>query len=202
MVLAVPDDAIEATARQLAVSETLEGRSVLHCSGLHTSHVLRPCAERGAATASWHPLQTFPAGPPNPERWRGVAVAVEGDARAVEAGFRLARLLGAEPWSIAPRNKALYHAAASVAANLTHVLVSEGRRLLARSGMSPEHARRALDLLVGESVRAALESEDLEALTGPLVRGDDSTVNRHLEVLPPRLAEAYRALAQLVASRR
>lgn len=202
LMLAVPDHAIVPVARRLSETHPLDGRCVLHCSGLHTHELLHPCAERGAATASWHPLQTFPAGPPDLRRWAAVPIAVEGSPPAVEAAFDLARALGAEPWSIRPADKPLYHAAAAVAANLTHILVAEARHMLGRSGMTPDEARDALGNLVSASVRTALDADGLETLTGPIARGDAETVRRHLDVLPPHLADAYRALAALVSERK
>ncbi len=198
IVLAVPDAAISAVSERLAGHGPLDGRCVLHTSGLHTSGLLSACRAAGAAIGSWHPLATFPLLTLRRAAWRGVRAAVEGDPAAVEAAAGLSRLLECRQWIIDPADKPRYHAAASVAANLTHILVAAAVREAAAAGL-PDPGE-ALEPLVIASSRAALGHPGLEALTGPLARGDDETVRRHLEVLPPSLAAAYRAVADLVPS--
>lgn len=199
VVLAVPDHAIAPTAEALALEPTLAGTAVMHTSGLHPASLLAPCRRRGAAIASWHPLLSCPPLALGRVRWRDVWTAVEGDPGGREAAVELSRRLGCRPWEIDPGAKPLYHAAAAVAANLTHVLVAEAAQLLASCGLpDPEDA---LGCLVHGSLDGALRHPDLSALTGPMVRGDEATMRRHLEVLPPPLAEVYRRLAGLVRRR-
>ena len=61
---------------------------------------------------------------------------------------------------------------------------------------------RILGPLVRASVETALERGD-RGQTGPIVRGDASTVARHLEFLAevPLAAQAYRALGVLTVDR-
>ena len=194
VLLSVPDRAVGEAARRLTAGGVIrKGLVVLHTSGPLTSEVLDPCRRAGAAVGSWHPLQSFPSGGPPPPL-DGVLCAVEGDPAAVETGERLAADLGMTPWRIAPGDKALYHAAVSLAANMGHVLVVEARRLLEAAGLERDHTAGALAPLMRASLEAALAARGYEALTGPAARGDVAVVRRHLEVLPPRLSEAYAAL--------
>lgn len=199
VLVTVSDRQLAAAAAALA-GENLAGSVVLHTSGLATSEAIAPCRAAGAAVASWHPLQTFTfAATSGSVQWDGVACAVEGDVPAVAAGHDLARTLGMRPWRIRPQDKALYHAAAAVAGNLTHVLVAAARRELERCGLDRSAAAAALAPLVHASVDTALGAEAFEALTGALARGDTATVNRHLDALPEPLADAYRAVAEVFA---
>ena len=127
-----------------------------------------------------------------PTHWQGVACAVEGDPGAVECAYALSRLLGAEPWTIDAGTKPLYHAAAAVASNVTHLLVVAARDLMRECGLPHD---LALWPLVRDSTRSALEHSGLDGLTGALARRDDDAVRRHLEALPPVLREVYRTLA-------
>ncbi len=197
VVIAVPDAEVAPVAAALAEAGELSGVIVLHTSGLLCSEVLKPCRDRGAAVASWHPLQAFPASASVQVQWEGVACAVEGDPAAVEAGEKLARDLGMAPWRIRPEAKALYHAAATVAANLPHILVVAARRQLDRCSAGAFASGPALARLVRGSIEAALRSDGLEELTGAIARDDRATVARHLEVLPGELAAAYRAIIQV-----
>jgi len=200
--LTVPDSAIESTASRIAAAFDVTGRTILPTSGLITSDALAACGSRGGLVASWHPLQSFPPLDRGTVRWEGVPCAIEGAAPAVEIGFDIALALGLRPWRIDPAVKPLYHASASVAANLTHILVARAAELISRCGAPTDGAAHPLLLLVETSVRAALEAPDLGALTGPIARGDSSTIDRHLRVLPPRLAAVYTALREVAEAPR
>ncbi|NOZ96028.1 MAG: DUF2520 domain-containing protein [Acidobacteria bacterium] len=199
VLVTVPDREIGRVARGLADQGLAPGTVVLHTSGLHTSKLLEPCREAGAHTGSWHPLQSFPAGD-DPVDLQGVWCAAEGDPAAVDLAAGISRGLGMRPWDIPPGAKARYHAAAALASNLTHVLVVAAGRILGATGIPANPPASALEPLVTTSLRAALNAGGLEALTGPMARRDRETLERHLEVLPPELAEAYRQLARFVVS--
>ena len=64
----------------------------------------------------------------NPSYWTGAFVAVEGDAEAAAEGERIALALGARPYRLAATDRALYHAAATLAAGGTAALVSIATR--------------------------------------------------------------------------
>lgn len=198
----VPDHAVADVAEGLASRPDLGGVSVLHTSGLLTAESLAPVRRGGAQVASWHPLQSFPAPDLGPTSWEGVPCAIEGDPAAVETGFEIAAAVGLRPWRIRPEDKPLYHAAAAVAANLTYLLVASARDLCDGLGMPSEGDPHPLAPLLDTVVRTALSGAGLAGLTGPLARGDSATVARHLEVLPPTLANVYRTLARLVAEGR
>jgi len=198
----VPDDAIATVAVRLADAFDLTDSVVLHTSGLHGAALLDPCRARGARVGSWHPLQSFPALTAGPVRWDDVWCAVEGDPEAVRIGTDLATELGLNPWRIAAHDKIRYHAAASVAANLTHILVAEAARVLSSCGLPQGDGEHPLWPLVETSLRAALREPGLAHLSGPLARGDSATVACHLQVLSEPLGEAYRALAKVVRAAR
>ncbi len=199
VLVTVPDREIPAAARTLASQGLAPGTVVLHSSGLHTAELLAPCREAGAFVGSWHPLQSFPAGN-GPVDLQGVWCAVEGDDAAVKTAEELSRALGMRPWRIEPGAKARYHAAAGLAANLSHVLVVAAGRILGEAGIPADPPSSALEPLMLTSLHAALGARDLEYLTGPMARGDTETLARHLDVLPPDLAGAYLHLARFVAS--
>lgn len=200
--LTVPDGAIESSANRIAESFDVADRTILHTSGLITSAALAACRSRGGLVASWHPLQSFPPVGHGTVRWEGVPCAIEGARSAADTGFHIARALGLRPWRIDPADKPLYHASAAVAANLTHILVACAADLISRCGAPTDGASHPLHFLVETSVRAALGAPGLDALTGPIARGDTSTIERHLSVLPPRLAAVYSALREVAETPR
>jgi predicted short-subunit dehydrogenase-like oxidoreductase (DUF2520 family) len=201
LLLAVPDRAVAACAGSLAERLERAPRVVLHTSGLLPATVLAPLRGRGCSVGSWHPLLSFASatGPLVP--LKGAIATVEGDPAAVTAGRRLARRLGMTPHLIDGADKPLYHAAAAVAANLTHVLVAAAREELGRAGFSKSAAARSLRPLVMRSLEEAFAAHGLERLSGPIARGDGATVRAHIGALPPALAACYRAVGRLAVSR-
>lgn len=203
---AVPDDAIAAVAAQAAAAagpQTPDGaRLAIHSSGLGSLALLAPLRATGADVLCLHPLQTFAGGEPQPEALVGVPMAVTGEGQAAAAGHRLAQRLGARPFALPEANKPLYHLAAAVASNLLVALESEAAELMRAASDEPD-ALQLLGPLVRTTVANLLAQGPERALTGPVARGDVSTVRAHLALIDehaPRYAAAYRALsAQAVA---
>jgi predicted short-subunit dehydrogenase-like oxidoreductase (DUF2520 family) len=202
--LCVPDDALPDVARALAAVAHPWTRTVVgHTSGARTAAVLAPLADAGAATLSFHPLQTFTPDTP-PDAFADVAIGIEGAPAAVAAGTALARALGARPVELSARGKALYHCAAALASNGLVALMAVVEELLAAADVEGEEASAAaLMAPLVEQTWANLRSATPEGvLTGPVARGDRDTVAAHLEALreeAPHLLPLYAALSTEMA---
>ena len=190
--LCVPDGSIPAALA--TVAEAVPPlRLVGHTSGSTGLEALAPAIERGAAAFSLHPLQTVPDAATTLD---GAPCAVAGsDAGAESFAAELAERLGMRPFSVPEERRAAYHAAASIASNFLVALEESATELLAEAGV--EDARELLAPLV---LRTAANWSDrgAEALTGPIARGDEATVARHLEALgevAPGLVPLYEVLA-------
>ena len=185
-------------------------RFVVHSSGAASVTVLEPLAELGFHTLSLHPLQSFAAGEGQADVLQDVPFAVTASDAAAEAfGNTLVRRLGGRPFLLSDAQKGRYHLAATVASNLLVALESQATELMneavgastAAAGTQAAVAPPALDIL-GPLVRTTLANVlrlgPERALTGPVARGDVTTVRTHLALLadyPERFAAAYRALS-------
>jgi len=199
LVLAVPDDRIEACAARLA--GRLRCAFAFHLSGALAADALKPLREAGASVASLHPLRPFTGA--ESEDWTDAFVAVEGDSAAVDEGERIARALNARPHRLSAENKPLYHAAASLAAGGTVAVVSLAARACAAAGIPEEVAREALSALASRANDAASRSSFEQALTGAVARRDVGTVRAHARALQARTEalRLYRALADEILAR-
>jgi predicted short-subunit dehydrogenase-like oxidoreductase (DUF2520 family) len=194
VLIAVPDDAIDGVAADLARGQAVSERHVvLHLSGLLDRDALRPLADTGTALGSFHPLQSIADPSTAGARLRGAFAGLEGDDRAVDAGERLAGALGMHPVRLAAGGKAAYHAGAVIASNYVVVLASLAEGLARRAGVPPAEAR-ALYLPLMQGTVANLTLGPASALTGPVRRGDAATVRRHLAALAAGDRALYRAL--------
>jgi len=182
VLLTVPDGAIaEAAAR-------VQGTPVLlHCSGACRVDVLRPYRPAG----SLHPLMTFPGPEVALPDLTGVPAAVAGDSAAVAAATSVATSLGMRPFLV-PGDRRLYHASAVMAGNFATVLLAEAARVLTAAGVPAAEAPSILAPLAVQSLRNASDDPST-ALTGPVARGDEATIERH------RRALADAGLADVVA---
>ena len=162
-------------------------RVALHASGALSSHALAPLRARGFAVGSLHPLVSVSDPRSNAKDLRGAFYCVEGDAAAVRAARRMVRALGGHAFTVAARDKALYHAAAVTVAGHAVALFDLATELLARCGLSRSEARRVLlPLARGALSNLTGARSSADALTGPFARADLSTVRRHLSALAAR----------------
>ncbi len=194
--VAVADDALAETGAAVASGlDENATRAVIHTSGLHPAAILEPCRRKRTAIGSFHPLFPFPTPSRRPPDLAGAFAAIEGDPAAEQASHQLARRLHMRPRRLPAHLKPLYHAAAAVASNLTHVIVALAKETLERAGFRPAEAHAALAPLVRASCDAALAARGLERLTGALARDDVHTVAAHLAALPDDVSLAYRSIA-------
>ena len=183
IILCVPDAAVAEVARSLE-----PGPWIAHVSGATPLAVLDPHERR----FSVHPLQTFTRAR-GAEQLDGAWAAVTGETPAALARATwLATELGLEPFELADSARTLYHAGAAVASNYLVTLYRAAASLFEEAGAPPE----ALVPLMRRTIENGFE------LTGPIARGDWTTVDAHLAALQsrrPELEEMYRALAAVTA---
>jgi predicted short-subunit dehydrogenase-like oxidoreductase (DUF2520 family) len=197
ILIATPDFAIWPTATLLGeLGVVTRSAVVLHLSGLHDRGALKPLALSGAALGSFHPLQSFGVPMTAASRLPGSYAGLEGDARAIRAGRRLARTLGMTPLPIPNGAKAAYHAAATFAATYVTVVYDTAVEIASEAGIELRHARAMFLPLLQGTVSNLKLLPPAHALTGAVRRGDVATVKAHLAALGPRRRVLYRLLAR------
>jgi predicted short-subunit dehydrogenase-like oxidoreductase (DUF2520 family) len=193
VLLCVPDPAIAAACERIAPS-LAPGTPVGHVSGATPLTALRAATDRGCPAFSLHPLQTIPAAESD---LAGASCAVAGsEPRALELARHLAVALGMTPFEVPDSDRAAYHAAAAIASNFLITLEESAAELLAEAGV--DNAREVLAPIVFRTV-ANWADHGRDALTGPIARGDEETVELHLRAIAeraPELAPLYEALAE------
>lgn len=162
-------------------------RVAVHVSGAADANVLHALRVHGYSTGSLHPLVAVADAATGAENFRGAFFCVEGEARAVRVARSLVRDLGGQSFSVAGKDKVLYHAAAVFAAGHAVALFDVATQLLARCGVEPGLARRALLSLSETALKNLARARDnASALTGPFARRDRETVKAHIAALEDR----------------
>lgn len=178
------DDLIEEIANNLHTGNVLKpGTIVLHCSGSLTSDVLDKVKKDKCFVASVHPIKSFA----NPERailtFAGTYCAIEGDEHAISILTPFFQKIGAITFPIKKENKSIYHAGGVIANNYLITLHYQAMQCYTKAGIDKEIAKKIVSMLMKDAFDNLNNSSHIQALTGPIQRGDIKTVSRHVSSL-------------------
>ena len=192
----VPDREI-ARAGQAVFNRNWKGKIAFHSSGALSSDELHEPRQRGAATASVHPLMTFVRN--SAPQLAATPFAVEGDRKAVAFARRIISDLGGEAFPISKSKKAAYHAWGAFTSPLLVALLVTAEQVARQAGVSPAAARKRMLPILAQTLANYMKLGPAGAISGPIVRGDAEIVRKHLAVLKaiPEAREAYAALSRV-----
>ena len=197
-ILAVPDDAILPLATDMVDALcSAAGKAVVHLSGAQDRTPLKPLAQASLRTGVFHPLQTFRRGPEAVQNVAGTYFGIDADAPLRDQLMQLAHDLHGHSFDLTGVDRALYHAAAVFAANYPITLLAEAIALAGETGLDADTARQGLTMMLAGAVNNLRDLAPADAITGPASRGDQGTIERHLEALQqdPELQRLYQLLA-------
>ncbi len=180
--LTVRDAQISSVSSQLP-----KGALVIHSSGVLG---LEPIVHH-AKRAVLHPMMTF-SGPEHIPT-RPIPATYECPKEIEATVLWLANQVGFEPHPISG-DRALYHAASVFAGNYASLLLEIGGDLLEQYNIPPEVGKKMLLPLALKSMENASNGPLKEILTGPIARGDQSTINNHkmaLALYDEEIAKVY-----------
>lgn len=190
VLLCVPDARIATYAEEIGAT-IRRGCAVLHVAGARSHEELGSLRAVGAAVGAMHPMVSFAPGAALPG-FEGTVFVVGGDERAVRAGRRVAKAAGARA-VVANVHGPVYHAAAALAANGAVGLAHQAVKLLVGLGLERRDAELAIGGILGTVAHNVRTVGVPAALTGPIVRGDGATVERHRRLLASTSDEALSA---------
>ena len=206
--IALPDGVVSDFA---VGQEWSAGQLVLHCSGALDRSALFAAERFGAMTASLHPIQTFSGRWLPADLFAGITFGMEAEGEARKYIIEMVERLGGRAIDVPSDLKPAYHLAAVFSSNYLVSLMSAAFALWGR--IEPEQPERAASALL-PLARQTLENVSAQgvtrAMTGPISRGDISTVEAHIQELKSydeKLTDLYRCLGiytveQLAASGR
>lgn len=185
--VAVADAAIAAIAAELRVP----GKLVLHTAGSVSREVLKPCSDRYGVL---YPLQSIrqemPALPIIPFL---VDAVQQEDVNGLQ---QLALSLSSQVQVAGDEKRLTLHVAAVVVSNFTNHLYA----LAAQYCREEQADFNLLHPLIAEVATRLQYLQPGQSQTGPAVRGDQSTINRHLQLLEghPALKQVYALMSQSI----
>jgi len=191
-----PDGAIPVVVSALAWRA---GQEVLHCSGADSLQPLEPARKSGAHVGAFHPLQTFAGVQQALDNLAGSTFAIEAEEPLLSRLKQMAEDLAGRWVVLKSEDRVLYHAAAVMACNYVVTLVKLATDLWATFGVSQSDATRALLPLLKGTLNNVGSVGLPNCLTGPIARGDDGTIRKHLDAIAktaPQLLSTYRELGR------
>lgn len=196
VLLAVADDAIEEVAQALAAHfGSLEQQPVVaHVSGATPLAIFQSTGLPHFGV--FWPLQSFRSG--KEVDFRSVPVCINAsDEKAFETLFLLANNLSGQVCKVSEEQRQLLHLAAVFVNNFTNHLLAISKELTDEAGLPFD----LLKPLLQETIDRLDTGQPHELQTGPAIRGDLKTIERHLHLLAahPEYRQLYALLSQSIA---
>lgn len=202
VLIGATESVLEEVARSVSLA-IAPGTVVVHFAGSYGVAPLKPVTSIGARAAALHPVQAIPSVERAVARLPGSAwgVTCPSDLRPWAHGL-IRSDLGGHPVDVDEADRPLWHAASVTTSNGIAALLSAGESILGSFGT--ERPELVLGPLAAGTLANAVDGGGGGAtLTGPAVRGEDATLERHLHALlerAPHLLESYLLAARLVVT--
>jgi len=197
--ITTPDDAISEAGLLLSQNQHIKpGCIIVHCSGSLTSDILLPMKQLGCYVASIHPMRSFAKPEISVEQYKGTYCAIEGDKEATDIITQLFNAIGSVTYFINKDKKLIYHASGIFASNYLVTLAQQSLSCLLDAGVEKEMAMEVLvNIMKGTILNLEKTKSPEQSLTGPIQRGDLSTIKKHLNAFSDsKQQELYAALGQ------
>lgn len=191
--ITTPDGEIEGVWNELK-ELSINNKLICHCSGLLSSEIFSDISKFGAYPYSIHPMFAMSDKYNSFKNFRKAFITIEGHEKYINKFTELFKSLGNSVKIIDKENKSLYHLASVISSNLVLGLINNGVDYLKHCGFSEELAIDALYPLISNNIENIKVSGTVKSLTGPLERGDLSTMQTHMLSLSEEDKILYRAL--------
>ncbi|BCZ46694.1 6-phosphogluconate dehydrogenase [Clostridium gelidum] len=193
--ITTPDDMISIIDRELSKFD-LNNKSICHTSGSLKSNVLSNAKHSGALIYSIHPIFAFSNKNTNLKELETIYFSIEGEYLEEKCPvINFIKTLGNEFFIRSKENSSIYHLANVFVSNLTLSLLEIGTSYLKKLGLSEEDALNAIKPLVQGNIDSIVKKGFVNSLTGPILRGDISTIEKHISVLEKEDKELYKILS-------
>ena len=143
----------------------------------------------------FYPLQTFSKG--RKVNFQGLPFLLESsDEQSSAILENLAESIGGKVYYVDNERRRILHLAAVFACNFTNHMLTVGKEVASNAGFTFE----VLEPLIMETVSKAMDLGPENSQTGPAVRHDQNTIEKHLELLSfsPELQRIYSEMTQSI----
>ncbi len=193
--LTVPDGTIEEVWNSLK-KYSIEGKVFCHCSGAMSSSVFSDIDRMKAFGYSIHPLFAIHSKWQSYKEISKAYFTIEGSEKYLQFWTDFFEKMGNQVRRISGDKKILYHSGAVFASNLVVGIMDMASEILMECGFDEQASKEALIPLFMNNCRNICNAGIMEALTGPVERGDIKTIEKHLSCLEGNAENVYRTLSR------
>ena len=198
--ITVNDDAIKEVALDLfKLSTPYDNKIFVHTSGAHTASELEILKNETSSIISMHPIQAFTDIGHSVAQLKNTVFSLEGDPKGITALGNILSQCGNQYFTLTKEQKPLYHASACVVSNYLVTLLDYGFSMLEHIGLPKNLAQESFFPLIEATLNNVKTHGPTDALTGPISRGDITTIQKHLESFKVNSfahTELYKALGR------
>mgnify|MGYP001375959802 CR=1 FL=1 len=168
--LAVSDDAIQSVAKQIKINQGI----IVHTSGSTDISVLGKFKNKGV----FYPVETIKFN--HPKSFKKVPLCLEASNEStLKKLMKLAHPVSYKIYILNSKERAELHLAAVFTNNFTNHLIGISQDILEKIHLPVE----LLEQLAHSTIKNAFLSDPVKSQTGPAVRNDKKTINKHLDLL-------------------
>ena len=186
--ISVPDNQIKIIANKLArLNINVKNSLFIHFSGVENISNLISLRKKGALTASFHIMQTFPS--KRIVKVDDCYVSIETENKFAERFlFKLAKDLKLKPFRLSSEEKILYHLTGVFASNFLvgNIFSSENIFNIKKNKITYNNFD-FLSPIIKSTFKNLKKLGSSKALSGPIERGDLSTVKKHISSLKRKI---------------
>lgn len=207
ILICTPDGVIKNVCDELFIDKKLEGygKVVIHFSGSKKLDVISSAKEAGASIACIHPMKSFANCIESAKTIRNTLFGVtyeKDDKAAINVIKTIIKFLNGKSVFVLNDSKPLYHACACIASNYLVALLNLATEIGENIGIKPEEYIGGLLNLAQGTLDNISKMGSKKSLTGPIARGDITTIKDHLAQLeaskfPKEYIDAYKIMGIL-----
>jgi len=189
IIVAVPDRILESVLGNISCHRNT---IVAHTAGSCGLEIFPGHIEKKGV---FYPLQTFSEG--RNVDLKGVPIFIESyDPEVTAVLNELAVSLGCRPETADVERRRMLHIAAIFVSNFTNYMLTRGYQITRKEGFDPDLLRP----LLTETVAKAIERGPESSQSGPAVRNDYNTIEKHVDLLSfsPELQTLYEELSRSI----
>ena len=191
-ILAVSDASIEFVASSLSKIPLSQKALVVHTSGATPSTVFKPYFKQYGI---FYPLQTFSVS--RKSNFNNIPICIHANRKPLRQRLeKLAQLLSPKVYLIDDQQRAILHVAAVFVNNFANHLFQIGETILEKENLSFE----ILKPLIQETAEKIKNHPAKKMQTGPAIRDDQNTIEKHLDFLNeyPAFQDLYQQLTNSI----
>lgn len=193
--ITTPDDEIKNIWNSIK-SLNIKDKIICHTSGCLSSQIFEDSQKAGAYPISIHPMFPICDKYDSYKNLNKAYFTLEGHEIALKNIEKIFKMLPNKTLRIDAENKKLYHLANVTVSNLFIALANKAVNYMNICGIEEKDAISALYPLMETNISNLLEKGVEKALTGPVERGDISTVQGHISSMPEGDVEFYKMLSK------